>query len=514
MTSDRKHKPRRWWQRLPATETDPITLEPLRKLKIEPFTLEEESHAYRFDGQMLAAFLVSSEQFVNPLTRRELELADCVRLDAHLAANGVKRQSVARAWELSKERGPNSERDALVAEARDVMRALFAGGSRPRGETLRVGLSEHAPAVQTGSAGVAVIDDDELRFAAPSQPARGEDERVEEAPASYPALEAPSARVEEPASVWAQRRAKTAPRSPPVAPAPVDAERPAREAEEAARSQRFRRLADAFGVSTDAVDAVRWPGELLAWAKATKDDGIGTEALRRLERRLAAVVDTGRPADLPAMRDARQRQRVREFVDFYCLSADEYEADLKAPNQKYLRVRKSRTRRFASRPRIPKPLLSQAAAGAVLPPPPKHQQTHKRHHKPAQHRRGAGQMPVKLEEAPPETAKTVWDAFDDDEDEDEPRAHAPATPPRYPYRQATTDECSICLLDIADDDVATLDCGHAFHTGCLADWHRTLENQPPAADEVRFDHVLQTTSCPHCRQSHTVSAVQLPADRW
>lgn len=50
-----------WWRSLPASECDPISLEPLKKLRRAPFVLEEDGHAYRFDGRVLAAYLVSPQ---------------------------------------------------------------------------------------------------------------------------------------------------------------------------------------------------------------------------------------------------------------------------------------------------------------------------------------------------------------------------------------------------------------------------------------------------------------------
>ena len=78
-------------------DTDPITLEPLSKLEVPPFGLrvEDGSHTHLFDGRVLAMYLVSSGQFLNPLTNVPLERADCERLDGHLRDNRLGKPCVA-----------------------------------------------------------------------------------------------------------------------------------------------------------------------------------------------------------------------------------------------------------------------------------------------------------------------------------------------------------------------------------------------------------------------------------
>mgnify|MGYP002819719863 CR=1 FL=1 len=93
-----------WWRKLAASETDPISLEPLNRLRMEPFELDEEGHKMLFDARVLAAYLVSSNVFANPLTRRELTRETCALLDAHLAKHGRKQDAtVARALDLSQD---------------------------------------------------------------------------------------------------------------------------------------------------------------------------------------------------------------------------------------------------------------------------------------------------------------------------------------------------------------------------------------------------------------------------
>ena len=60
-----------WWRRL--TDTDPISLEKLSRLRVEPFELlADGKHTYWFDGKILANYLVSTGNFLHPISRREL----------------------------------------------------------------------------------------------------------------------------------------------------------------------------------------------------------------------------------------------------------------------------------------------------------------------------------------------------------------------------------------------------------------------------------------------------------
>ena len=75
------------WKQLPDSIVDPITLEPINELAVEPFKINK----HYFDGEALAAYLVASSTFENPLDRRALTRDDCQRLDAHLARKKLKR---------------------------------------------------------------------------------------------------------------------------------------------------------------------------------------------------------------------------------------------------------------------------------------------------------------------------------------------------------------------------------------------------------------------------------------
>ena len=80
------------WKQLPDSIVDPITLEPINELAVEPFKINQ----HYFDGEALAAYLVASSTFENPLDRRALTRDDCQRLDAHLVRNKLKRLGVER----------------------------------------------------------------------------------------------------------------------------------------------------------------------------------------------------------------------------------------------------------------------------------------------------------------------------------------------------------------------------------------------------------------------------------
>ena len=80
-----------WWRRL--TDCDPISLEPLRRLKVEPFELSADGiRSYFFDGRVLSSYLVSTGTFAHPISRRELTRDDCQRLDAHIKRCAVPRR--------------------------------------------------------------------------------------------------------------------------------------------------------------------------------------------------------------------------------------------------------------------------------------------------------------------------------------------------------------------------------------------------------------------------------------
>lgn len=118
-----------WWRRI--DDTDPITLEPLNKLAVPPFGLQSEdgAHTHLFDGRVLAMYLVSSGQFLNPLTNVPLDRADCERLDGHLKENRLGQPCVATVFDEVERKGEESRQvRSLREEASLIMGAIFSQG--------------------------------------------------------------------------------------------------------------------------------------------------------------------------------------------------------------------------------------------------------------------------------------------------------------------------------------------------------------------------------------------------
>ena len=104
----RSKKQVKWWKNLkiiPAGEVDPISLEPIEELTYPPFVLaasepydvihvpgdvkklsldEINTKWHLFDGRVLAYYLVSQMQFIDPLNRRELTRRELLHLDKYL----------------------------------------------------------------------------------------------------------------------------------------------------------------------------------------------------------------------------------------------------------------------------------------------------------------------------------------------------------------------------------------------------------------------------------------------
>lgn len=72
-----------WWHSL-INEECPITLELLSTLPYPPFSLTSGGITSYFDGLALASYIVSRGIFQNPLTREDLTISDCRRLDEYL----------------------------------------------------------------------------------------------------------------------------------------------------------------------------------------------------------------------------------------------------------------------------------------------------------------------------------------------------------------------------------------------------------------------------------------------
>ena len=112
----RASKPKKWWKKLAESECDPISLEPLNSLAYAPWVCEEDGHSYYFDPVCLAAYMVSANHFINPLTRRPLERSECAHLDEHLFTHCRAAKTALRAFDLREER-----------ESRERQRGVHSG---------------------------------------------------------------------------------------------------------------------------------------------------------------------------------------------------------------------------------------------------------------------------------------------------------------------------------------------------------------------------------------------------
>ena len=201
-----------WWRELAASETDPISLEPLNRLRVEPFEIDEDGHKMLFDARVLAAYLVSSNVFANPLTRRPLRRETCASLDAHLEKHGrAKDATVARALDLSRDddaqRRLQSER--LRAESRRVLAALFGGDAESLGAR-QVRLAEDAARRAERGGGGLVVEDADVGVFQEAAPSAAPRPPPPDSAESYPVLESAPRRRDD-AAFWA-RRAQAAPR--------------------------------------------------------------------------------------------------------------------------------------------------------------------------------------------------------------------------------------------------------------------------------------------------------------
>ena len=261
-----------WWRELAASETDPISLEPLNRLRVEPFEIDEDGHKMLFDARVLAAYLVSSNVFANPLTRRPLRRETCASLDAHLEKHGrAKDATVARALDLSRDddaqRRLQSER--LRAESLRVLAALFGGDAESLGAR-QVRLAEDAARRAERGGGGLVVEDADVGVFQEAAPSAAPRPPPPDSAESYPVLESAPRRRDD-AAFWA-RRAQAAPRGLfSAAPRPRAA--PSTNDRLLARN---RRLADAFGVDRQrAAQTVAWPPALVRAPRALRRRSTG-----------------------------------------------------------------------------------------------------------------------------------------------------------------------------------------------------------------------------------------------
>ncbi len=247
-----------WWRELAASETDPISLEPLNRLRVEPFEIDEDGHKMLFDARVLAAYLVSSNVFANPLTRRPLRRETCASLDAHLEKHGrAKDATVARALDLSRDDDAQQRLQSVRREAALVLRALFGGDAESLGAR-QVRLAEDAARRAERGGGGLVVEDADVGVFQEAAPSAAPRPPPPDSAESYPVLESAPRRRDD-AAFWA-RRAQAAPRGLFSAP-PRPRAAPSTNDRLLARN---RRLADAFGVDRQrAAQTVAWPPALV-----------------------------------------------------------------------------------------------------------------------------------------------------------------------------------------------------------------------------------------------------------
>ena len=199
-----------WWRELAASETDPISLEPLNRLRVEPFEIDEDGHKMLFDARVLAAYLVSSNVFANPLTRRPLRRETCASLDAHLEKHGrAKDATVARALDLSRDDDAQQRLQSVRREAALVLRALFGGDAESLGAR-QVRLAEDAARRAERGGGGLVVEDADVGVFQEVAPSAAPRPPPPDSAESYPVLESATQRRDD-AAFWA-RRAQAAPR--------------------------------------------------------------------------------------------------------------------------------------------------------------------------------------------------------------------------------------------------------------------------------------------------------------
>jgi len=158
---------KRWWQTELATEEDPISLEPLRKLRYPPFRLRADPDlphwvsADWFDGKVLASYLVSTGQFNHPISRRALTRDECAALDSYLSEHQLGEahvelvfRHVKRSVDSATASSATSHVARLRAGAATVLGSLF-GGTEPTSTRAASSLSA---ASRDGN--LTIVDDD------------------------------------------------------------------------------------------------------------------------------------------------------------------------------------------------------------------------------------------------------------------------------------------------------------------------------------------------------------------
>jgi hypothetical protein len=145
-----------WWQ---AIEGDcPISLTPICELPHPPFALQASGSntPHYFDARVLASFLITSGDFINPMNRVPLARDECKDLDTHIQQyyQGSAMKSVADTFDLFKKRNLNckSDSDQVQREETAVLQHLFQFRSWRADERRRAALNMSSGASVPASA--------------------------------------------------------------------------------------------------------------------------------------------------------------------------------------------------------------------------------------------------------------------------------------------------------------------------------------------------------------------------
>ena len=56
-------------------------------------------------------------------------------------------------------------------------------------------------------------------------------------------------------------------------------------------------------------------------------------------------------------------------------------------------------------------------------------------------------------------------------------------------------ECSICLEQLNEKNIAVLYCGHYYHVECILDWSNQKNNCPMCNQQIKIDHIIKKYNC-------------------
>ena len=119
-----------------GTETSLVPIPAPVPVPISVPAVEKERHYHLFDGRVLAVYLVSTLQFIDPLNRRDLTRDEIKNLDLYLATHRLKKMRVLEAYD---EKGISLSSAGVGAqtqggrlrirqeEARNLLESLFGG---------------------------------------------------------------------------------------------------------------------------------------------------------------------------------------------------------------------------------------------------------------------------------------------------------------------------------------------------------------------------------------------------